>query len=73
MTHKMERALPRVGELNQPQVTRVPLSRYRGRARQQLAYFLTRLCCDRVFAGGLSREERRRATATDLQGPKCAS
>jgi|GEM_PF-5160658 len=73
MTHKMERALPRVGELNQPKVTRVHLSRYRGRVRQQLAFFLSRLGCDRVAAGGLSREERRRAAAADLQGHMCES
>ena len=73
MMHEMERALPRVGELNQPQVMRAPLSKRGGRVRQQLAFFLSRLGRNRVVAGGLSREVPGRTAAADSRGHKCAS
>jgi LPXTG-site transpeptidase (sortase) family protein len=40
MVHEMERAIPGVGELNESKVVLAPLSKYRGRMRQQLALFL---------------------------------
>jgi LPXTG-site transpeptidase (sortase) family protein len=39
MVHEMERAISGVGELNESKVVLVPLSKYRGRVRQQLALF----------------------------------
>jgi sortase A len=41
MVHQMERIFPGVGELNESKVVLAPLSKYRGRVRQQLALALT--------------------------------